>query len=288
MEGYLSIISYYRFRAYTYPFQDNVNPEMDHHFIRNNIRFSDIIKLYYFDKKLRNLLFKALGEIEVALRAKIIQVFSEYYGNSHWFSDNSIFNRKEIYSDEKRGISSYENLAFDIRNEINRSNEDFIIHYKDKYGDPELPPAWMTLEALSFGTLSRLYKLLLASKQKEKVANDFGLPNNIILVNWMHAFSALRNSCAHHSRIWNRRFIVHLKLPYNTTYNFMDKQSIKKTTDNKVFALLSCIKYLIHRINPTYDIKKELFAMLQEGGELFSLRDMGFPEKWESLPIWMD
>jgi len=160
MEGYLSIISYYRFRAYTYPFQDNIHPEMDHHFIRNNIRFSDIIKLYYFDKKLRDLLFKTLGEIEVALRAKIIQVFSEHYGNSHWFLDNSIFNRKEIYGDEIRGLSSYEFLESEIKNEITRSNEDFIKHYKDKYGDPELPPAWMTLEVLSLGTLSRLYKLL--------------------------------------------------------------------------------------------------------------------------------
>lgn len=31
-ECYLSNISYYRLRAYTYPFQDNVNQESDHRF----------------------------------------------------------------------------------------------------------------------------------------------------------------------------------------------------------------------------------------------------------------
>lgn len=40
---YLSNISYYRLRAYTYPFQDNVNPEADHEFIRKDIHFSDIV-----------------------------------------------------------------------------------------------------------------------------------------------------------------------------------------------------------------------------------------------------
>ena len=34
---YLSNISYYRLRAYTYPFQDNDDPCMDHQFIREDI-----------------------------------------------------------------------------------------------------------------------------------------------------------------------------------------------------------------------------------------------------------
>ena len=35
--NYLSNISYYRFRAYTYPFQDNKNLEADHKFLREDI-----------------------------------------------------------------------------------------------------------------------------------------------------------------------------------------------------------------------------------------------------------
>ena len=46
---YLSNISYYRLRAYTYPFQDNTNLENDHKFIRSDIHFKDIIDLYCFD-----------------------------------------------------------------------------------------------------------------------------------------------------------------------------------------------------------------------------------------------
>ena len=57
---YLSNISYYRLRAYTYPFQDNINPSADHKFLRSDIHFSDIIDLYCFDRRLRSLIFNAI------------------------------------------------------------------------------------------------------------------------------------------------------------------------------------------------------------------------------------
>ena len=53
--NYLNSISYYRLRAFTYPFQDNIYPESDHVFLRNDIDFQDIIDLYVFDRRLRNL-----------------------------------------------------------------------------------------------------------------------------------------------------------------------------------------------------------------------------------------
>lgn len=57
---YLSNISYYRLRAYTFPFQDNVNPDADHKFVRDDIHFSDIIDLYCFDRRIRSLVFNAI------------------------------------------------------------------------------------------------------------------------------------------------------------------------------------------------------------------------------------
>lgn len=51
---YLSNISYYRLRAYTYPFQDNTTE--DHPFIKK-VSFEQIIQLYVFDRQLRLLHF---------------------------------------------------------------------------------------------------------------------------------------------------------------------------------------------------------------------------------------
>ena len=49
-ERFLYNVSYYRLRAYTYPFQDN-SEEGEHLFVRDDIYFGDIAHLYIFDSK---------------------------------------------------------------------------------------------------------------------------------------------------------------------------------------------------------------------------------------------
>ena len=75
---YLSNISYYRLRAYTYPFQNN-NDE-NHPFI-TKVSFEEIINLYVFDRHLRLLIFDRIEKIEIALRTQIIYNFSLAYGS---------------------------------------------------------------------------------------------------------------------------------------------------------------------------------------------------------------
>lgn len=282
---YLSNISYYRLRAYTYPFQNNTDSEADHSFLRTDIHFKDIIDLYCFDRRLRSLIFNAIEKIEVALRTKIVQTYSEDTKNSHWYEDESLFkDNKRIVNGEE--IFAYDTLLDDITHEIDRSNEDFIKHYKSKYSNPNTPPAWMTLEVISFGTLSRLYELLNKDDNKKTVAKLLGLNKVDILENWMHALSNLRNCCAHHSRVWNRRFIVNILLPTNADRLFLDRDTIARTKRNKLFAYLCCIKYILDIISPNNDFHKNLKGIIAEGGKLLSLKDMGFPENWNYLGVW--
>ena len=88
--SYLFNISYYRLRAYTYPFQEN-GEDCDHNFTRKDIHFEDIIALYCFDRRLRSLIFNAIEKIEVAVRTKVVQVYAESTGNSHWYDDESLY-----------------------------------------------------------------------------------------------------------------------------------------------------------------------------------------------------
>lgn len=283
---YLSNISYYRLRAYTFPFQDNTNEDADHHFIRNDIHFKDIIDLYCFDRRLRSLIFNAIEKIEVALRTKIIQTYSETTGDSHWYEDESLFKDISYLNDKNEKVVRYDTLIDDIEAEIARSNEDFIKHYKSKYSAPDTPPAWMTLEVISFGTLSRLYELLKKDDNKKDIAKQLGLNKIDILENWMHALSNLRNCYAHHSRVWNRRFIVNILLPTNADHLFLDRDTIAKTKRNKLFAYLCCIKYILDIIRPNNDFHKNLKSLIANGGKLLSLKDMGFPDNWNYLGVW--
>ena len=282
---YLSNNSYYRLRAYTYPFQDNENDDANHRFIRNDIRFDEIIELYSFDRKLRILMFSAIEKIEIALRTKLSQVYCESMQDSHWYVNRSLFAVKKTSKNGKKA-DCFDLLYSDTENEIKISNEYFIKHYFLKYTSPSLPPAWMTLEVLSLGTLSKMYTLLNKTPEKMQIANAFGLPNDRILSNWLHAIAVLRNCCAHHSRIWNRRYVINIILSYNTKYPFINKKDIKNIRNNKFFTVVSCVKYLLDVIDPDNEFKGNLMSIMSSGGKLLNLKDMGFPENWNEFPIW--
>ncbi len=275
--NYLKNISYYRLRAYTYPFQNNTDVNADHEFLCKNIDFNDIIDIYVFDRRLRNLIFNELEKIEVAVRTKLSLVFSVSLNNAMWYEE------KELYRDEDK----YSNLMSEISNDVKRSNEDFIKHYKNKYSRPEMPPSWMTLEVVSFGTLSKIFGQLKECDEKKEITGSFGLSNEKILANWLHAFSNLRNCCAHHSRVWNRRFIVNMIIPYNTLYPFLNGKNGKgKLCQNKIFVLLSAIKYIVDIISPDNSFKTHLIELFNDKHRFVSMKEMGFPDSWQDWPVW--
>jgi abortive infection bacteriophage resistance protein len=265
---YLSNISYYRLRAYTYPFQDNSDPS--HQFIKE-ISFDDIIELYVFDRRLRLLVFNAIEKIEIALRTKIVYEFSLVNG-SHWHEDANMYRNNYYFN--KNINSLYE--------EIDRSSETFIEHYKEIYTTPAYPPAWMSLEVITMGLLSKLFGNLKKGNEKKKVAKEFGLPNPLILESWMHAFAGLRNICAHHSRLWNRRFTIVPKLPYNTANQFINNASIY---NNKLYTQLCCMNYITRIISPNSSFVNDLKKLLQTC-DLVDCKEMGFPDDWKDEPIW--
>ena len=122
---YLSNISYYRLRAYTYPFQENDDPCMDHQFIREDVTFQDIIDLYVFDRRLRSLVFNELEKVEVAVRTKLSQIYSESTKNSHWYEDPDLFD-SAVFKKDRDGETFFDDIEDDIRADVDRSNEDFI------------------------------------------------------------------------------------------------------------------------------------------------------------------
>lgn len=272
-EQFLFDVSYYRLRAYTYPFQDN-SDDGGHLFLKDDIHFSEIINLYKFDRDLRFLLFNAIARIEVSIRARMTQIYSEGTSDSHWFINKYLYR------------CDFDKLIEDISADVNRSNEEFIKHYNIKYDEPELPPCWMSLEVVSFGTLSRIYQSLKKDGNKKWLSQSYGIADISVFENWLHAISNLRNCCAHHGRIWNRRFMVNMVLPYNTSRLFMDRESLKLIKRNKLFPLLSAIKYLLDSIDESNNFKDILLSLLSRNVRLLSLRDMGFPSNWKQLPVW--
>ena len=262
----LDIISYFRLAGYWRHF------EADHttHQFREGCRFADIIDLYSFDKQLRALLFTAIQTIEVAVRTKIIKHFALEFG-AFWFMDENFATNEARFAT---------NLAV-IRKEVERSHDDFITEHFRKYNEPELPPVWKTLEVVSFGTLSKLFCLFKDNRLKKQVAREFGLPQYTYLESWIRCITVLRNCCAHHARIWNRRFALKPQLP-----NRLPLSWIAPTQKPiKLYHQLCTLLYMEQTITPCMDLKSSLLRLFADYPNI-DLHAMGFPQGWENEPLW--
>ena len=63
---YLQHLNYYRLSGYWIPFQEYNKT----HRFKPNVRFSDILNLYRFDRELRLLLLDAIEKIEISIRTQ--------------------------------------------------------------------------------------------------------------------------------------------------------------------------------------------------------------------------
>lgn len=269
-ESYLSNISYYRLRAYTYPFQDNSHP--DHPFT-TDISFEEIIKLYVFDRKLRILVFDALEKIEISFRTQLIYHYSLAYG-SQWPID------RLLYKDDRR----FRRILDKLRKEIGRCNETFLDHYNKKYTSPLDPPAWMSIEVASFGLLSIMFSNLKVSSEKNIITNYYGVKRIGLIENWLHSFSNIRNICCHHGRLWNRRLTTRISLPKKTNNLFVENKHI---LDYKIYAALCSMEYILRIISPSSTIKYRLIDLIDS--QPFSQeKEMGFPTDWREEEFWKD
>lgn len=268
VQRYLSNISYYRLRAYTYPFQNNAMAEQP--FI-GKVDFDDVMALYTFDRKLRLLIFDAVEKIEIALRTQIIYQWSMLYG-SHWHLD------QQLYKDRSKFIKHLNSL----QKEINRSNETFLDHYKTKYTQPQEPPCWMSLEVSSIGLLSLIFQNLKNCPAKKAVTHHFGLKSPKVLENWIHHFCNIRNICAHHGRLWNRRIATPITIPQKINRTFLTD---KHLLPYKLYAGLSAMLYILQIINPESTFKQELLRILQNGSPA-QYKEMGFTTHWKNEKLW--
>ncbi len=254
---FLSQVSYYRFAGYALPYEIFSGGERTHQY-RPDSTFEQVVYLYEFDSDLRTLLFKATEFIEIAFRTQLCLHTSLETGDSHWYLNESLF-KAEFKEARQRGgqrRSQYEWFLDACKNESDNSKELFIQSYKNTYTAPETPASWMMIEIMSLGIWSRVYKGLKPSKAKTKTAKHFGLKPQFLTA-WIYSVSVLRNSCAHHSRLWNKPLSIRPRL---TTEMQKHYTGIGET--NRIALVLDIISELLKplgRYNWFIDQLNQLF-----------------------------
>lgn len=189
---------YFRLSGYWRYFQ--IDPSAGRNAFLHGTEFLEVLDIYRLDSELRNLLLEGISEVEVALRASLIANLCTPGGLG------TEYLHETTYSDrvDASGRSHRAKLLSDIRDDIARSKERHVRHHR-LTGDGSVP-LWVATEAMSFGTLSRMFGLLADRETQRRVAKRFGYDDGLFssAPSNLRAVAVFRNVCAHHSRIWNR------------------------------------------------------------------------------------
>ncbi len=265
---YFTHINYYRLRAYWLPFEAPCG-NGDHRF-RQGTRFDDALRHYLFDRKFRLLVLEAIERIEVSFRSRFAYVLSMKYG-SHAHLDVSRF----------RSPDNHRKCLEDLKREVDRSQETFIGHYRTCYSDPESPPIWAACEVMSFGLLSKWYGNILLRQDRNAIADVYGLDEQIF-GSVMHHLTPVRNMAAHHSRLWNRRLTIMMRLPSNPPDL---RRQFSSASGRNMYNTLVMLGYLLMRISPGTSWVSRVKTLMAEYPQVDS-GAMGFPTRWREYPLW--
>lgn len=264
---YLNNVGYYRLTGYMYHLQTR---DGNHSFI-GEVSFDNIINLYQFDKKLRAIIIEYMERIEVAVKAKLTNKYSVNHG-FFWYTNDALFANKEIFY----------NINTEIAETFAEPQEGFLKSFKFNYNSEPSPPSNMALETLTLGKVSRLYKGLNNNAEKVEIANEFNLVSSL-LTSWLVYLTNVRNVCAHHSRLWNKKITADRPtIPGRDKFKF--NGTMTDDFNTTMYGIISIMNKLLMSFNPENHFILKIEKLIEE----YSINAilMGFPEDWKTEAHW--
>lgn len=273
----LQHINYYRLEAYWFTYYDS--KEQDHRFLADT-NFSNIWRDYSFDRKLRAHILRGLERIEVSFRTQFTYFLAHKYGGFP-------FKREYFYFDETTWDENHDALKKICR----ESGKQFATHLRSCYG-LEIFPIWALTELLSFGKTVVFYKKLKDSTLKKQISRVYGIEPQI-LDSWLDHLYSVRNLCAHHARLWNRRFVKTPKESKNIRQDIgsrwlsqlQEPREDDPRNERRIYNTLLIVDYLLSNICPKNSWKKDLVNLILEYG--IDTKRMGFPDNWTEDAYWI-
>jgi abortive infection bacteriophage resistance protein len=287
-ESWLQRAGYYRLSGYWYMLRTKDSTGNVLEDFKHGSTFADVVNIYVFDKRFRLLLLDAIERIEIAMRVRIthevggIAPFPE--------NDSSVFDRNFLTKTTRdSGQTEHQRWCDRYAKLKDESKEIFIAHFKRKY-NAEIP-IWVGVEVWDFGMLSIFYSGL-AYKLRQAIATQLGLADSVLLVNWLRTLNFIRNVCAHHSRLWNRKIVQpristaiaappelhHLLAPLTGSF--------RRLPAERVYGAIAVAQFLMQRVSPNSHWPARLKELMRTLPATFSQALMGFPPDWETLPLW--
>jgi abortive infection bacteriophage resistance protein len=229
-----------------------------------------VLNLYLFDRELRLLVLDAIERVEVSVRSQWAYQLAHLHG-THAHLDNALASNTHHWQ------SNLDKL----QEEVYRSDETFIKHLRNNYIEA-LPPVWAVCEVMSLGLLSRWYNNLKPMPTRRAIAAVYRVDEKV-LESWLRHLSLVRNTCAHHSRLWNREFTITPLLPRNKPAGLSAQC---RNGSRKLYNTLVILLYFMDTIAPQHHWRARLKDLIARHNVVVT--SMDFPADWQNLPIWQD
>ncbi|MDO5102749.1 MAG: Abi family protein [Lautropia sp.] len=281
--AYLKRIGYYRLSGYWYPMRQidrnslarQKAPVRSDRFLPGS-RFEDAVRLYVFDKKLRLLALDALERIEMAIRVDVAYTLGKRAPHAHEDPKHlhGTFTKKK-----KNGKSPYEDWLKKYREQLRRSQRSTLVsHHNKVYGGL---PIWAAIEIWDFGMLSKMYSGM-KHEDREQIAQAYGANDSKTLSQWLKSLNFIRNTCAHHGRLWNINILELSNVP--------EAWEPFKLNKARPFFYFCLMQQLLQNICPNSTWSQRFQNLLQEFPEpenkAITLRDLGTVPAWQTIPVW--
>lgn len=262
----LNNISYCRLKSYMIPFMEDRGT----HRFKPGTTFEKVYTLYGFDRRFRELIFHEMEKVEIAIRTRFgyLTARSE---KGFWYTNPAYF----------RNASRHAKILNNILHDIDRSDNDGIVRFREKYSNL-YPPCWLTMEATTMGTLSVMYEEMVYGPDKKALADYFGLDVDDF-GSWLRHLVYVRNYCAHHRRLWDKRLMVRGRVPVRTADPF---PKFKDEDMYHAYATLCILKYLVDTVRPGNSFGLRLKNLIDGFPTISVEKAMGFPEGWRNEPLW--
>lgn len=251
----LKRINYYRFTAYFLPFR-----QKDGNYI-SGTSFHRVYRIYEFDRKMRQVLFSVIEQIEIYLRTQLSYYHGHKYGPLGYMDATNYSN--------KHDHPKFENL---INAEINHSRKIlFVKHHLQNYGGQF--PIWVITELFPFGMLSYFYADMKRPDKKAIASSLYGTtPKN--LDSWLRCCTDLRNICAHYGRLYYRVFSAIPATP----------KDMNTRLGRTLFDNIMVLKFLYpDRDRWNNEFLPSIKALIEEYAGDIDLAHIGFSDNWEGI-----
>ena len=267
----LNHIGFHRLSSYWKPFEMPPGTCSGALF-KDGTSFSAVVTRYLFDQRLRSLLLEAFSFIEVSVRTHWA------YQLAYGFQHGEFAHQKETLFNQEYHQANLQELQRTYRQSGHPRGDNF-----------QGLTIWDVLPAMSFGQLSKWCSSLDDRAIRRSISQIYGMDERTFLSTLRH-LTKIRNTCAHHERLWDRRISTGLRIPKRlgssretaNAFNRLDQDQ------GKIYNALVITVHLMEVVTPYGDWTERFLNLSEE--EVFNsipYEDMGFPSEWREYPIWL-